>query len=448
MGIDSEERLIIYNGAVNNPSESSLLLDGEVINFEVEDSKIELGDSNKVYWRGEEYVFYKTEFPILKIETSGDGNIGDLYSSSKFNIIENGQSTSTGNLGIRVRGGSSQLFPKKSYRLELWEDSEGIINRDVSLLGMRSDDDWLLDGMWNEPMMIRDKSAMELWLNFGRVHYQTEEPNLQLGADRIYCELFIDNSYLGLYYLGERLDRKQLKLDKLSNSSEGGELYKAIGWGGAVGNIDFPPVDNNSVSWANYWLKYPDISEDFDWNDFRDFTFCSSSCTLNEFEENYSDLVDKNNAYDFLIFINLLGAFDNFGNNTFVARKNAESPYFFVSWDFDATLGIGITGYDAPFLIDDNFRTHHILTKLLVSDDNKEEFKLRWSFLRSDILNGDNIKSIYRGNYDKLIRNKIFLRENSISKLERDYPDPSSIIYLEDAIDQRLDILDQDISSL
>lgn len=447
IGIDSVERILLYNGPDADPFQGNLLLDGDVITFEDSTDQLNLGESYKAIWRNTEFRFFHTEFPIIKIQTRTDETIGDEYSSSQFSIIESGDISLTGNVGIRLRGNTSLSFPKKSYRLELWEDEQGEKNRKTSLLGMRDDDDWLLDGMWNEPLSIRDMSAMELWLGFGRVHYQDEEPNLQLGADREYCELFINGTYHGLYYIGERLDRKQLKLEVRTGHSNGGELYKAKGWGDAVGGFSLPEVDNSLLSWGNYWIKYPEEPGTYDWTKLRQFTAFYLNGTSNTFKQTYPDRIDVNNIIDYFILINILIAFDNAGNNVYIARKDQMSPYFFVSWDFDATLGLGIFGNESP--PNSSGLVHHKLTNsLLLQPDAKILLKDRWNLLRSDYLRVENIKRIYRNNHSLLLRNKIYARESSIPRLERSLPDSSSMQYLEGILDQQLLYLDDYIESL
>jgi hypothetical protein len=311
---------------------------------------------------------------------------------------------------------------------------------------MRRDDDWLLDGMWNEPLAIRDKSAMELWLSFGRVHYQQQEPDLQLGADRRYCELFINQEYYGLYYIGEQLDRKQLKLETKSGSAGGGELYKAKGWGDAVGGFRLPEIDNSSLFWGNYEVKYPTDPGTYDWAKLKALkTFILKEGT-DDFDNEYSERIDVDNIVDYFIFTNLLYAFDNQGNNVFIARRDQTSPYFFVSWDFDATLGLGIFGEEVP--VSDNVELHILTKRLLQTIGFRNSLKERWAFLRSGHLQTEKIKAFYRNNYATLLRNNVYEREGVISRLERSIPNASSMLYLERIIDQRLLFLDEYMGGL
>lgn len=440
VGVDTADGILLYNGS----QDPQLSLDGDAIMFDDTVSQLTLGERYNTFWQEDSYSFFRTEFPILKIQTTETQGIESEYANARFSIIEAGEITLTGNLGIRLRGNTSLTFPKKSYRLELWEDSQGQINRDASILGMREDDDWLLDGMWNEPLYLRDKSAMELWLGFGRVHYQN--PDVQLGADREYCELFINGSYQGLYYIGERLDRKQLQLEEKTNPSDGGELYKAQGWGEAVGEFSFPEVDNSIPFWGNYSVKYPTDPGSYDWNKLRGFKDFYKNATPETFLANYTERVDVDNLVDYFILINTIYAFDNTGNNIFIAKKDQDSPYFFVSWDFDATLGIGIYG-DRVSVID-NADNHRLTRRLLGVEAYKSKLKARWLSLRSTYLSTPNIKAIYRTNHDKLLRNKVYSRESLVLRLERQVPNDDEIAYLNQILDQRLRFLDEYIDSL
>ncbi|MEO0469957.1 MAG: CotH kinase family protein, partial [Bacteroidota bacterium] len=344
IGIDNGEKLLLYNGESIDLAQESLNLDNAAIVIQSEPSnQITLGKRYQAEWKEEAYNFFRTELPILKVQTRNSQRISETYESSKFTLIEAGQITLSGNMGIKLRGNTSLSFPKKSYRIELWADEEGLNNENESVLKMRDDDDWLLDGMWNEPLSIRDKSAMEMWLDFGRVQ-DVDRQDIVLGAAREYCELFIDGAYKGLYYIGERLDRKQLKLDKCTDQSDGGELYKAKAWDAAVIAFSLPEYDNNNLLWGGYEVKYPEETGKFDWGKLKAFKEYFKGSLPNDFENVYPQKVDVDNLIDYFILINILGAFDNAGNNVFIARKDQSSPYYFVSWDYDATVGLDISG--------------------------------------------------------------------------------------------------------
>ncbi|MEM6805647.1 MAG: CotH kinase family protein [Bacteroidota bacterium] len=446
IAIDREEALLLYNGENIDVTQASLSLDNDEIIINSDSSQgINLGELYSSEWRESSYSFFRTELPILKIQTRKNVSIGEEYASSEFALIEKGKLSLSGNLGIKLRGNTSLTFPKKSYRLELWEDEQGQINRDAAVLNMREDDDWLLDGMWNEPLSIRDKSAMEICLSFARVQ-DVDASDISLGGAREYCELFIDGVYKGLYYIGERLDRKQLKLEKCNDQSDGGELYKAKAWDAAVIAFSLPEFDNNDSYWGGYEIKYPQEVGKYDWQKLKGFIEFFKGNPPDNFENLYPQRVDVDNIIDYFILINVIGAFDNAGNNVFIARKNQSSPYYFVSWDYDTSLGIGING--DPFNLEASFIQHSVSRQLWLSPLFKDKLKSRWENLRVNQLSNEKLISYYQNNHAILMRNKVYEREAMISNLSKSLPDPSAMNYLEETLEQRLAFLDEAIDNL
>lgn len=446
VAIDQEDRIVIYNGNEVSSSQDVLFLDGDEITITEAADSLVLGSPYRSTWRDNSYTLYNTDLPILKIRTATSSIVEEDYEPSQITLIEQGQITLQSNLGIRLRGNTSLGFPKKSYRLELWEDETGSSNRNESILGMRSDDDWLLDGMWNEPLSIRDKSAMELWLSFGRIQAASAVDGPVLGAKREYCELFIDGLYRGVYYIGERLDEKQLQLDRDNDPSLAGELYKAKGWDQAVIAFSLPPFDNNDPNWGGYEVKYPDNVGSFDWGKLKTFIEFFKNQPGSDFETQYPKIIDQDNIIDYFLLINVLDAFDNTGNNIYIARKNQALPYYFVSWDFDATVGLGIFGQES---IPSTDFVHHVVTRQLINSPSfQQQLKERWADLRADMLSTESVKAIYLANYATLVNNGLYEREARITRLEKQVPDENELTYLETGLENRLQWLDMAIEAL
>lgn len=104
---------------------------------------------------------YFTELPIIQIITENI-IVDEPRVFAQFSIVEMNQNEIKSNIGIEYRGAYSQNFEKKPYRIEFWEDNKGEITKDVSLLGMRSDDDWNLNAIFNEPSRINSKLSNDL----------------------------------------------------------------------------------------------------------------------------------------------------------------------------------------------------------------------------------------------------------------------------------------------
>ena len=81
--------------------------------------------------------------PLIEITTS-ETIVDEPKMRSNMKITVDEEVDYDGIAGIEIRGASSQMFDKKSYGLETWDDNNEDIN--VSLLGMPEEEDWVLHG--------------------------------------------------------------------------------------------------------------------------------------------------------------------------------------------------------------------------------------------------------------------------------------------------------------
>ena len=120
------------------------------------------------------------------------------------------------NTQLKIRGGTSFVFPKQQYKISL--TSEDIHEKSrKSLLGMDEDEDYILDAMWNDYSKIRTKLSFELWnqISSYNVNYN------QFDYDAEYVELYVNQNYHGLYLLKEFIDWKMLGVSKFTESNSG-----------------------------------------------------------------------------------------------------------------------------------------------------------------------------------------------------------------------------------
>ena len=416
--IDFDNQLAITNldvSVVNSTwtkTKTHIILN-ETCEFLTPVTKVEAGLGYKIFIPSHNsfFTFYFTELPIVNI--SSDFTIIDAPKVlANFKMIDSDQNFIESFIGIEYRGATSQSFPKKSMEIEFWVDPTGNITHDVSLLGMRSDDDWNLQAMYNEPLRIRSKTNNDLWKVINTLHYQENEPEAFNGISMEYVELFIDNEYQGLYCIGEKVDRKLLKLKKHKDQIRG-ELYKGINWGEANTFSSLPSYDNNSSIWAGFEYKHPD--EETNWSnlyDLVDFVINSSDDT---FYEEYSNYFEVDNLVDYFIFLNLLKATDNTSKNLYLAKYNTDDRYFYVPWDLDATFGTYYDGSKDP-------GTHNLLRNNLYdrllhdcsAGGFKEKLKNKWLHLRSTTITPSTLISMFDASYQLLKTNDIYTKESLV----------------------------------
>jgi spore coat protein CotH len=399
--------------------------------------------------QGDAYTLYFTQLPLIFI-TADETIVDEPKVPARFTMIEGDTHTVSSDMGIEIRGGFTQfMFSKKSYKLSFKEDATLEKSKDVSLLGLRSDDDWDLQAMANEPLRMNEKTSFDIWRKVNTLHYQSEEDEAINSCRMLYAELFLNGAYQGVYCVSEPVDRKQLKLKKYDDKKGiRGELYKGAGWGPTV-FTSCPPYDNDSLWWVNsdgygYEWLYPDEDEaNRDWKGLHDFVYFVMNSSDADFNAHYSDYFEENNAIDYYLFINFARAEDNKGNNLFVAKYTKDEPYFYVPWDLDATFGNSWEGGKRD--ITDDIMSNGFYDRIALSPGGfKEKLAAKWTRLRKDWLTVDGLMNLFNENYDYLLRNGVYEREERTWKDQDKYQfDASYMDYLQDWIAKRLEFLDQ-----
>ena len=172
---------------------------------------------------------------------------------------------------FHVRGNTSVLFDKKSYRVELHDKNGNSLKE--SLLGLRKDDDWVLNSLGTDKTLAREKVCYDLWEELGRMEeHPVPAPAME------YAELYMNGSYMGIYGLMYPVDRK------LMGMRTGDILYKIRTWKeemDAPGRLDDynglnEVLNTNGVCLC--FIEYPEerMKALFDWGPlqaYQDFVF-------------------------------------------------------------------------------------------------------------------------------------------------------------------------------
>lgn len=349
--------------------------------------------------------------------------------------------------GVELRGGSAQVHPKKAYAVELWSDNIPTEKIDISLLGMRPDDDWILDAMYIDKARMRNRVSTDIWLDFHQLHYQNLEPKAKSGTHGKFVEVFLNDSYHGLYAFTERVDRKLLKLQKFENENEHGLLYKAVSWdNGVVWFDNYLDFDPTSGYWEGWEQKHPDIeSERIFWEPLAGFTQFVVESSDNDFINQIPDQLHLENAVDYFIFLNLIRGDDNTGKNVFMTKYNQADRFFMLPWDMDGTWGRSWNGNTKPST---GILSNNLFDRLIENDvDNfKTKLKQRWVTARNNIFTTNNIMSYYENYADLMEQTKAFERDKIRWELNNTLLE--ELDYTRGWVEDRLDFLDNYFDTL
>ncbi|EAQ39311.1 CotH protein [Dokdonia sp. MED134] len=389
------------------------------------------------------YKAYITSLPLITINASQE-IVNEPKRMSRIGYADE-EITFTSYAGIELRGSSSLVFKKKTYDLNFYKDSLGFENQDYKLAGMRSDDDWILDGLYNEPLRMRSFISLNLWNDIYTPHYLDKEPKAKAGATAAYSEVFINGRYKGLFLLQEQVDRKLVKIKKNKGDTVRGEIFQGARYLGASSFDSIPPAKNFLASWGGYDIKYPSPSN-APWDNVYPFT----DFVVNSDDDAFAKAISKqfvlDNAIDYFLYINALRAPDNLGKNLYLIRYDAGAPYFYAPWDLDGTLGTIYSGKRINTTND--FLSNGLLRRLIATDadDFIARFQARWLTLRQGVLSEEQLLKKQMDTYKLLKEQQVYEREALV--WDTFIYEEEGITYMQEWTKKRLAFLDKYISDL
>lgn len=248
----------------------------------------------------------------------------------------------------RLRGNTSLNYEKKSLRLNLYDvnKKDGSFEKtNESFLGMRKDNDWILNSLYADGSKIKDKLACDLWEQVGAEENSYKQT---FGTHVEYVEVFINGAYQGLYGLMFPIDRKQLGMDAVSSQIESGaqvveRIYKkkytsdwhAEDFKGALFDENMPDYR------GGFYLKGDLILQnEQEWQSLYELAACIEGSD-EEFKQNITSLVNQENVLQNWLFYQAIGGFDNYAKNYYYAVKNrnGQAQGYFIPWDLNISFG-------------------------------------------------------------------------------------------------------------
>ena len=322
-------------------------------------------------------VFYLIVFYISFWGCKKENKIHQLYietnkeiSNQKTDIkihTKLNQQKFSGN--IKTRGGSSINFPKKSYEINL--------NNDTKLAGLPADDDWILNANFIDKTFLRHVISYELFQDMS-IHNITSKTK--------YVELFINNSYEGLYVLMEKLDKSTFQIDTQDSLSF---IFKEPHIFRKNYSHIIPQKKNNF-----HQQTFPKISNSNKYHvieNIRNFIINSNDSV---FTKNIEKVFNLNNIIDWHLLLLITNNSDGVLKNFYLYKISQNDPVRIAPWDYDHSFG-----RDGDNELNLNTRkvdvNRSILFKRLLEYDwYKSKLKKRWIYLNNKhIVSATGIKN-------------------------------------------------------
>ena len=424
-------------------------------------------EGNKEYTlkakKGQQDINTKITFtflPIINLKGTFDYN----YSNGKLSLLtpEETEPTTT-LLKAKWRGGSTNTVDKHKRNYKIKTLNEKGKKQEISLLGMREDNNWILDAGQVDLFRLRNRIATEIWNEFAsKPYYALKEPKAKSGVAGKVVEVILNNEYRGIYSLTEAMDRKELKLKKYDdiNQEFHGLLWKVSSWDKAQFQDIAEDYDNTKETWHAFETKYPDF-EDVNPTDYSplynaiNFVVNSNDET---FKKEIAEYFDIPVLIDYQIFLEVLKPIDNCGKNMYwgiydVAR---DKKLTLAIWDLDASVGQDwhcstplhpeYVSPDTELGIKEAFNLYTRLSTLNV-DNYNQKVSDRYHELRKTYFSEENLISKYQGYYNMLVKSGAASREENKWSEDSDIGDyplnfKKEIEYIKNWIIQRLNYLD------
>ncbi|MBK7106527.1 MAG: CotH kinase family protein [Ignavibacteriae bacterium] len=402
--------------------------------------------------------FTSSNLPIFVINTNGKAIVDENRITAELGIIFNELNNRNylteefnnynSEITIELRGSSSMEYPKKQYRFETVDSINENLN--VSLCGLPKENDWILNGPYNDKTLIHNFLAYGLSNKLGRYASRT-----------VFCELILNNEYQGLYILLETVkrDKNRINISQLTNiENEGDELT-----GGYIVKIDKMDGENIDFWYSKYGtpFQYHYPKPDEITQSQKDYI----QNYLNDFEElmfnnndNYDDFIEVDSFIDHFIINEFCKNVDAYRLSSYLYKDKDSKNAKLVAgpiWDFNLTFGdawneedmFRADGWQVNYsLVNpyDGFRVPFWWNKLFADELFREKLSKRWYELRENILSYDSL-------FNMIDSTITYISEARIRNFERwssvlnPYPYEEEIVILKGWIGRRITWIEENL---
>lgn len=367
-------------------------------------------------WFEPPFEFVSSNLPIVFINTNGQtiqsenriiANLGIVNNAEgQRNYITDSINDYNGLVSIEIRGSTSASFPKKSFAFET-QYAQGD-NNNVELMGLPSENDWILYAPYSDKSLIRNVLLYDLSNKMNRYASRTK-----------FCEVVINGEYKGVSVLMEKIkvDQNRVDIKKIdasdlaSDDITGGYIIKIDKTTGAEDGGWYSSYLTYDTEQDLYFQYHKPGSEDLqiEQKDYikgfvDDFEAALSGEDFRNPYIGYSNFIDLNSFIDFFILNELSKNVDGYRLSTFL-YKNRDSYGGKLKigpvWDFNLAFGNAnyCTGGDTEgwmwnFNNECSYDNNHVpfwWPRLLEDGSFINQVKCRWNQLRNGILHTDTI---------------------------------------------------------
>lgn len=259
-----------------------------------------------------------------------------------------------GRVGVKVRGNSSQILPKKQYSLEVWDESDDDL--DVPILGMPAESDWAFHAPYGDKSLMRTHLAYR-WGNelgyraartrFVEVFFNQDDGRVTLD-DYVGVQLVIERHKRG----PDRIDVASLDPDAVAEPEiTGGYILKVD-----VVDEDEEPFETAAGTppifpWIGFIHVYPKNDEitqaQHDWilgylDDFEDALYGDA---FDDPDTGYAAYIDVDSFIHYQLLTEALKNADSYYASEYMRKDRGGPLRMGPIWDWNVSVG-GTSDWD------------------------------------------------------------------------------------------------------
>ena len=359
---------------------------------------------------------FSSNLPLVIIDTFGGGIPAEVKVPATMTFIDTFRGRSSlrrapdlqVRAGIEVRGQSSAGFPKRPFGFETRDETDE--SKNVGFFGLPAENDWVLNGPYDDKTFMNDFLAFELHEKMG--HYSSRRRFVEVFVNSSGGKLSYAQHYGGIYVLDEKIKvgKNRVNIAKLSPDDatepalSGGYMVKKDKT--SPGDVLFTTTSGQTLIFHD--PKPPDLTPlQQGWivnylNQFERALYSPSWLSAGG-TNHYSNYIDLDSFVDQHWIIEFTKNIDGYRLSNYMHKDRGGKLAMDPIWDFDLSFG------NANYLAADQTNGwyyaelgdgDHIWLRQMVGlpsgspagdPDFKQRITDRWGVLRTNILNGSNV---------------------------------------------------------
>ncbi len=302
---------------------------------------------------------WSSNLPLIVVDTYGGAFNGTSLTTVTAHFLQdNGNRTFLTSrqdvavrAGMRLRGQSSQGFPKHQYAFETWDETNN--DRGYSLLGMPEESDWIIYGPYAEKAEIQNAFVYELSNEIGDYAVRTQYVEMFINTDATVTA----SDYAGLYILMEKIkvDPNRIDIEEIGPNNNSGSALT----GGYL--FSFDKDDPGEIDWITTGRGYrfhmitPDFEDEATQAQKNYLTSYMNSLEAALYGANFTDpntgyaqYLDVQSFINHHLIVELAKNIDGYRISTYYNKDRDGKVNMGPVWDYNLSLSNAnyLTGWD------------------------------------------------------------------------------------------------------